>query len=160
MRIYIQLFTNFLKKSKPENRTVTETSALSPLQNILDHTLSRILEIPDTKTVLQEHAKEGGSGVFIVKTGFDGASSQSLYKQKYQDTDLNEAIKNEESLFQTAMVPLQLKLDDSTVWENKTPSSTHFCRPVNLQYKKETTELSKQEADRIRGGYRAFPRGC
>ena len=31
------------------------------------------------------------------------------------------------------------------MWLNKKPSSTHYCRPVNLQYKKETAEVSQGE---------------
>ena len=68
-----------------------------------------------------------------IKGGFDGASSQSLYKQKYTDTILGVVIKNEESIFQTSIVPLILTVNDRVIWYNKKPSCTHFCRPVCLQ---------------------------
>ena len=48
------------------------------------------------------------------------------------------------------MVPLKLVCNDHSVWINKKPSSTHFCRPVKLQYKKESKELSKEEEIRLR----------
>ena len=90
------------------------------------------------------------SAVLHFKGGFDGASSQSLYKQQYTDTDLSEAVKNEASLFQNAIVPLKLTVNDETVWYNSKPSSTLFCRPVHLQYKKETKEVTKGEEERLR----------
>ena len=89
------------------------------------------------------------SGTFYLKGGFDGASSQSIYKQKYEDTDLTMAISNKESLFQTAIVPLKLVIGDRAVWANKKPNSSHFCRPLNLQYKKESKQLAIDEKDDI-----------
>ena len=81
------------------------------------------------------------------KDGFNGASSQSLYKQKYSDTILDEVIENEESIFQTSIVPLKLTVNDTVIWHNKKPSSTHFCRPVCQQYKKESNVLIKEEEE-------------
>ena len=84
------------------------------------------------------------SGVLHVKVGYDGASSQKIYKQKFEDNNVGEVSKREESLFQTSMAPLKLIIDDKDIWINKSPGSTHFCRPLCLEYKKETTELIKQ----------------
>ena len=89
------------------------------------------------------------SGTFYLKGGFDGASSQSIYKQKYEETDLSMAMSNEESLFQTALVPLKLILEGKCIWSNKKPNSSHFCRPLHLQYRKETKELTKEEYEDI-----------
>ena len=36
------------------------------------------------------------------------------------------------------------------MWSNSKPSSSHFCRPLHLQYKKETAEVSKDEAERVK----------
>ena len=89
-------------------------------------------------------------GILYLKVGFDGASSQSIYKQKFEETDLHEEVQNEESLFQTAIVPLKLVVNGETMWSNSKPSSSHFCRPLHLQYKKETAEVSKDEAERVK----------
>lgn len=35
------------------------------------------------------------------------------------------------------------------VWQNPPPSSTRFCRPLKLIFKKETADLSKQEISNI-----------
>ena len=85
-----------------------------------------------------------------MKMGFDGASSQSIYNQRYEETDLSIAALNEESLFQTAIVPLKLVIDGKDIWVNNKPSSPHFCRPVNMQYKKETKEVTVNEEYRLR----------
>ena len=58
---------------------------------------------------------------------------------------MSDAENNEESLFQTAIVPLKLQAGEFVLWSNTKPNSCHFCRPLSLQYKKETKELSKQE---------------
>jgi hypothetical protein len=42
-------------------------------------------------------------------------------------------------------VPLLLKLGDVEIWKNENPSSCHFCRPLHLQYKKESPILCREE---------------
>lgn len=137
------------KSCYPSEVLYAETQAVCPLQNILDHTLTRIATLEDSRAALEDIQGDQVEGTLYCKIGFDGASSQSVYKQKYDQTDLDEAKKNEESLFQTALVPLKLTVDTKTVWMNKKPSSTHFCRAVNLQYKKETKEVIQQEKRRL-----------
>ena len=56
---------------------------------------------------------------------------------------------NEEPLFQTGIVPLNLVVDGVTIWLNNKPSSAHFGRPLHLQYKKESTELINNGAKHI-----------
>ena len=36
-------------------------------------------------------------------------------------------------------------LKDRILWQNPVPSSTRFCRPLKLQFAKETSELSQAE---------------
>ena len=131
----------------PNSQEVKETSAKVPLQSMLDHTLSRIIET-SLDSLGEVHA-QNVAGTLHVKAGMDGASSQSIYHQKYDDTDLEEAKQNEESLFQTAVLPLKLVLYGKDFWVNDTPSSSHYCRPLHLQYKKETKEVLIQEKNRL-----------
>ena len=72
---------------------------------------------------------------------FNGASSQSIYNQRFNDTDLTTGVQNEHSVFRTAIVPLKLKVKDSNIWNNPKPSSPYFSRSLELQYQKETNEL-------------------
>ena len=51
----------------------------------------------------------------------------------------------EDSLFSTAIVPLLFKIEKIDFWKNSKSSSCHFCRPLHLQYKKETSALYKEE---------------
>ena len=118
---------------------------------MVDHTLERIVQVPEAQEKLQNATStdDNSTGTLHCKIGFDGASSQSVYKQKYEETELTDAKKNEESLFQTAFVPLKLTIKDKNIQLSEKPSSTHYCRPVNLQYKKETPEVSQGEAKRL-----------
>ena len=80
----------------------------------------------------------------------DGASSQSIYNQKFEHNDIEEASANEQSLFLTSITPLKLSFNNQTVWTNPRPSSPHFTRPLHLQYKKETKELTVAEEMSLR----------
>ena len=73
------------------------------------------------------------------------ASSQSINNQRFDETDLATGVENEQSLFQAAFVPLKQEVGDTTVWSNSKPSSLHFCRPLHLQYQKETKESPRAE---------------
>ena len=84
------------------------------------------------------------------KVGMDGASSQSVYKQKYDENDVNEALHHEQSMFQTAMATLKITIGEKCVWQNKKPNSSHFCRPIHLQYQKESSELCVEEERDLR----------
>ena len=44
----------------------------------------------------------------------DGASTQSIYSQRFDDTDLAFGIENEQSWFQAAIVVLKLETGDTT----------------------------------------------
>ena len=58
----------------PLNINISETTAEVPLGDMLNHTLSRILELTGDQLGQEEQGKEG---VLYLKVGFDGASSQT-----------------------------------------------------------------------------------
>ena len=62
-------------------------------------------------------------GIFYVKVGFDGSSSQRIYEQRYDDTEIDEGKKNKETLFQTRFVPLKLVICYKVMWLNPKPCS-------------------------------------
>ena len=133
------------QKCYPQNIDVSGDSAKVSLQSLLDHTALRILEQrQDNVHELIEKVPKDERPLFldlICKWGFDGSSGQSEYKQRFTTTEQSD----DSSLFCTTLVPLQLKYKDQVIWENPVPSSTRFCRPIHLQYKKETPELSQEE---------------
>nr|XP_047124509.1 uncharacterized protein LOC124807078 isoform X1 [Hydra vulgaris] len=77
----------------------------------------------------------------ICKWGFDGTSGQSIYKMTFEDPNISDA-----SLLFTSLVPSQLvgvnqeTKKENLLWSNPKPSSTLFCRPLKLQFTKETEE--------------------
>lgn len=130
-------------KCYPEGLNISEISASSNLQNLLDHTLSRILELTDLDLFFQNSTSD--VGIFQLKAGFDGASSQSIYCQKYELENYEEAMKNEETLLQTGIVPLSISFGDRKLWEIENPNSAKFCRPLKLEFIKETKDVCVNE---------------
>jgi hypothetical protein len=127
------------KIAYPANITISEKMCEIPLQFILDHTSQRLLQalnLPDVNTPCEHEY------LLTLKYGFDGSSGHSNYKQMW-----NEAKIEDESLFLTSIVPLQLKNINSgkIVWENPRLASTRFCRPIRLQWLRESDEISRQE---------------
>lgn len=124
----------------PKNMIIiNDTFALIKLQAILDLTVSRLLTICEDKLSLNTNLK------LICKWGFDGASNQSIYKQKFTNGDLN----SDNYIFMTSFVPIQLISDFEVVWINKTSSSTRYCRPIRFEFIHETTNVTITEYQRM-----------
>lgn len=124
------------KRCYPSNEVthITEMGFKIDLQALLDITAQRLLD------TLPEHFTEPIESTrqlcLISKYGFDGASSQSQYKQKFTDPNADDS-----SIFITSLVPIILYADDhpqNVFWQNMNPSSTTLCRPLRLQFQKET----------------------
>lgn len=82
------------------------------------------------------------------KWGFDGSSSHTQYKQKFMSET-----SDDKYMFLTCLVPLRLIGEKNgksiLLWQNPRPSSPRFCRPISLEYKKETEELVKSKKEHI-----------
>ena len=122
----------------PKDLAISEVSASSNLQNLLDHTVSRLLETTDRETFFQNSPEN--TGTCYLKAGFDGASSQSIYAQAYNSINQDVAIINEQSMLQTAIVPLKITFGNRVLWENETPNSVKLCRPLKIEFIKETND--------------------
>ncbi|XP_065678116.1 uncharacterized protein LOC136093124 [Hydra vulgaris] len=159
VHIYPTLHDIFVEKLKryPENIHFSEISAKCILQSMLDYTVSRITEMIDMPNFGQS---DEIFGVLYGKIGFDEASSQSIYKQKYDTSNASIELKNEENLFSTAFVPLLLKVEDGEIWKNENPSSCQFCRPLHLQYKKESPILSREEESGLKNQINTLKTFC
>ena len=104
--------------------TVTDTLAELKLQDLLDHTILRIVQA--RQIILTRVAGENiQKTVLISKWGFDGSTGHSEYKQilygEYSDSDL----------FLTSLIPIQLFTSSATqekivLWQNPRPSSTRY----------------------------------
>ena len=127
---------------KPESVRVTETCAEVVLQDLLDHTVSRLcLFLED---VLQNCTEEELKNLELIsKWGCDG-SHQSAYQQKFQDSTQDDS-----NIFQSSLVPLRLQSHiadrKKVLWQNPTPSSTRFCRPICIRFLHETVDITNEE---------------
>lgn len=129
-------------ESYPEKSSyvVTETYAEIKLQNLMDHTVRRLLLY--LKEVVQNLSEEEGNTLHLIcKWGCDG-SQQKQFKQKFlndEDSDAN--------IFQSSFVPLQLICDfnKKVIWQNPTTSSPRYCRPIRIQFVKESVDITNAE---------------
>lgn len=131
-------------KCRPNGILCSETKVQVSLQNVLDHTAYRIL-------TMQEDVFESFADVthckLIFSYGFDGSTGHSLYKQRFELDD-SSALDN--SLFVTTIIPLKL-IDElqRVIWVNKTPQSVRFCRPLKIEFVKESTALILKERENL-----------
>ncbi|CAL4125291.1 unnamed protein product [Meganyctiphanes norvegica] len=133
----------------PEGMQLSHNVSEVPLQNLLNHSAERILQLQKHELVkLKPNSKDRYKLILTVKWGYDGSSGSSEWRHQYVG---GEALKdtNETDLFCTSLVPLRLKCSTDIVWENPTPSSVRFCRPLSLQYGKETPELAYEAQVRV-----------
>lgn len=123
---------------------VSEISAEVKLQGLLDHTIRRICQ---SINELNLSLLENQNLILISKWGFDGTSGKSQYKQKFSNSDCTDS-----DIFLSSLVPILLCAQSNdnielknSIWKNPKTSSTKYCRPIRLQLKKETTELTRKE---------------
>lgn len=128
----------------PKNMQVTESSFTVSAEDLLQHTVERLLlALPDAL-----FNSLSSQLTLVAKWGCDGSSGHSEYKQKFADDSLSDG-----SLFLTCMVPLRLQStsDASNIyWENPTPSSTRMCRPLRFELVQETAIVIRREVARVR----------
>ncbi|KMQ83716.1 dna-mediated transposase, partial [Lasius niger] len=144
------------KRCYPETTSIliTEKCVSVNLQDLLNHTCSRIMQMEDVLAALTK-SKTQRNLILTSKWGCDGASDQSQYKQKFED-----GTTSDESIFMTSMVPLTLELNDAhgrtVLWRNPQPGSTRYCRPIKFEYAKETAENSVAEVDDMEAKIKAL----
>ena len=121
----------------PKQLIITESMCEVPLQTSLIHTIERLMRFLNFDFKNQLSTKL----TLVLKYEFDGTNANT-YKQISEDKN-----KNYNSIFCTSLLPLQLldKINNVIYWNNPSPSSTRFCRPIKIIYEKETAELSRQE---------------
>lgn len=131
------------KACRPKNVSVDETQASVPLQNLVDHTITRIIQSQYEFIERQINSTncQEINGKLIICWGFDGSSSQAQFNQRYSTANDH----HESSLFVTSTLPLQLICDNGNIlWANATPQSVKFCRPKSIVFEKESAELTRR----------------
>lgn len=124
---------------------IDDSSACIPLDELLNHTLKRLLtviEMPTSTTEIELHCKWGA----------DGSSGYNEFQQK-PSTDSSSSDAN---LFLITVVPIRLvdSKNGTIIWNNPRPSSTRFCRPLRFLYEKESKELVKEQIESVQSEIR------
>ena len=112
----------------PDGIKVSETVIDIPLQALLDHTCLRILQsiVENLNKFSDDELKQV---TMVFKWGFDGSSGHSEYKQIF--TSNGEAA--DSHMFLTSVVPIKADVEGRILFQNPTPASTRFCRPLRIQ---------------------------
>lgn len=108
--------------------------------------MDRILKLQEEPVVrFAEQLKTSTLELQLVASwGFDGSTGQSQYKQKL-NTDANVS---DSGLFVTTLIPLQLQtVKKQIVWRNQAPQSVRFCRPLRIQFLKESEGSIRSERE-------------
>lgn len=126
------------EKCRPTGISVSDTKASVPIDKLLDHTARKIVKLCEDKLIkfMDDNQINSLSVEMINKYGFDGSSGQSQYNQEI-DSDSSDA-----NLFAVTLSPLVLKCEKLHFWENPSPSSVRHCRPISLEFVKESKELN------------------
>lgn len=116
---------------------ITDILAKVKMQALLDHTVERILNINSINRTSSNEL------ILYSKWGCDGSSGQSEYKQILSGE--GEFI-SDANLLISSLVPLKLveKGTKELIWQNPTPSSVRFCRPILIEFSKETVENTRR----------------
>lgn len=111
------------------------------MQSLMDKTIRRLF----LYLKLEFSENNPKKLVLIGKYGFDGTNVPD-YKQLASDKG-----KQFSSIMCTSVVPLML-LDKTTkevYWSNPHPSSTSLCRPIEIDFQKETDQLCRDKAEAL-----------
>ncbi|KAK3910723.1 ATP synthase gamma chain [Frankliniella fusca] len=133
----------------PSNLSISEQKASVSLQDMLNHTVSRLASVQEE--VFTSDQLEGNKLELVSKIGFDGSANPAQYNQVWKD--FPEA--SDSNMVLTALVPLLLHqrnemLEDVKVlWMNCKPSSIVHCRPLELEFTKESAAFIKNKAKEL-----------
>lgn len=128
-----------------DSTVISELEMKIQLQNLLDHTTTRIIQ-SRAASMISFTDDELQNVEIVFKYGFDGTTDLTEYKQPFVDDD---GTLSDGNVFVSSIVPIRATTNGKIVYENQHPSSTKYCRPLHLQFKKETSELTVEEKNDI-----------
>jgi len=85
----------------PDKCFVSESSSNIPLQNLLDHTVQRIFQIPTIQIISQSYNFE-----MIYKWGCDGSGGHSRYKQIFKTQPEKNRCRYSYGIFSSASIKM------------------------------------------------------
>ena len=135
---------------------VSEDSAEVDFDKLVEHTYKRLCELLEGDIVkcLSEHDVDYFGG--DIKVGSDGTSGLGAFKMMSASGTLKEKV------YFSCMCPLTLKAyykgkEVKTLWENPTPCSTRFCRPIKFDFVAESKAVTIAEKERLFECFRNVP---
>ncbi|KAL2740926.1 hypothetical protein V1478_001067 [Vespula squamosa] len=121
---------------------IKDCSAEVKLQGLLDHSVEQILFIK--RDYLKNSTSEYISNMTLFcKWGYTEISGENFVNRNFNS---NTEITSDSNVFSISIVPLQLisynlrTKTQYTIWENPSPSSVRFCRPIKLQFNHESKQ--------------------
>ena len=129
------------KQCYPESDkiNVSDTSIHVDLQTMLNLTIKRLV-FAQEDVIRTLNSEELQNMCLFSKWGFDGSSGHSSYKQAFHGAEANDA-----AVFITCFVPLRLVSSSKIIWQNPRPGSTRYCRPLKIEFVKDSTAVSLEE---------------
>ena len=150
--LYYELQAEKLKCVPPGIEVKGSHDVVVPLQSLLDHTVERLLDNQDIQLQIDRLlAMNDDQPIlleFLYKWGMDGTSGTGKFKQLADREHVPGA------LFATNMVALQLvsivKGKIFILYDNCLCNSSAAVRPIRHLFKKESTEIIKEEDQRVK----------
>jgi len=131
------------KDCLPQRETIeiSEIGVKVSLQSVLNHTAFRFIKL------LRPHLNASTNLTMISKWGCDGASDQSRYKLNF-----DHPLHDDSSIFICSFVPIKIYSNENgeILWQNDSPSSTRFCRPIEFKFVKEEETEVKNIVEKIK----------
>lgn len=124
---------------------ITESCARVEMQPLLEKTLERAVLAQSTQIDKEFGNATRKNCTFTCAVGFDSSTGHTLWHQKFQnDLEMNELERPDNSIIFACLNPIKLTSDDDgkVLWENPSPSSNRFVRPIMIKFAKETAEFT------------------
>lgn len=146
---------NEKKKCYPKGICVDEFETKAPLQNVLDHTVKRLVkDLESALDICLENGNVQGeeeklSLELVAKYGIDGSGDQALYSMRYDDNEHSDVC--ETSIVSSFLCPVRLCVigTNKVIWQNPAPSSAYYCRPIQLSFKKESSDYTRKQVSEL-----------
>lgn len=128
-------------QSIPES-TVKFNFARCNMQPLLNMTSLRLIQ-----TINDLDSSNNLQLTLISKWGLDGSGGHQLYRQKFGN-----CLGADSHILSTQLVPIRLHLNDAErtiIWQNPSPNSNRLCRPIALEFIKDTSHVTNQSIARV-----------
>lgn len=123
------------EKCAPDGIVATSSFASVSWQNLSDHTIKRIIEIPENDKTFQNYVEKSFNREFILYASYggDGSGRQVNFQQEHEKKI------RDSSLFVTFYIPIRIVSADTKelLWQNPSPHSHRMCRVKKMEFKKE-----------------------